>query len=247
MSDGWIAVHRVIKNHWVWNDPHHFHAWIAMLLEVNYTSRKVVMGSRVLTAERGESLRSTGSWATLFGADHWDRHKVKRFFQLLEQDGMIRSKNERKTLRITIVNYDSYQDLRSNSDRTLREPCSNSDPSVRTNNKVNNFKKEEEGEEGNPAKNQQAHRSDAPPPFLRFFKGNGCYVPSEDHWWFEAAFNRFTTDFLKICIKERKRVRKENSWKPQPCMSDLQPCIEEMQEKYKADPAGVYRVGQVTA
>ena len=230
MRQGYISLHRKITENWIWDDPMYVKAWIAILLEVNHASRKVVLGSRVFTAERGESLKSCESWAAIFGQG-WDRFKVRRFFKLLEQDGMIRTKNERKTLRVSVVNYKAYQEPRTKNAQkshelrtNVHEPCSQTIM-------IKNENNEEEGRQ--PAS--------TPPDFLRFFKGNGCYVPDDEHWFFEEAYKKLTSAFLKVCIKECKEQRRLKKWKPNPCMSDLQPCIEDNIKKYKNDIEGVYR------
>lgn len=107
---GWITLHRQIKDHWVYDNPDYFRAWVTMLMEVNYDSHKTLIKSKLLNCERGESLLSHASWAEKFGKG-WNRFKVIRFFNLLESDAMIRTKNEHVTTRLIVNNYNTYQDI----------------------------------------------------------------------------------------------------------------------------------------
>ncbi len=140
MLNGYISLYRKIRNHWICKNPKYFHAWALMLMEVNYTSRKVVIGSRLFTAERGESLHSHAEWAKIFG-NGWTRSAVQRFFKLLEEDNMIVQKNERKTSRVSIVNYDSYQEPRAANEQQMSSDCTASESQVSTNNNINNINK----------------------------------------------------------------------------------------------------------
>ena len=105
---GWIKVHRSIRDHWIAAKPEYLAAWVRLLLEVNHEPKKVCIGNKIFECGTGESLRSIDSWASLFGRG-WTRQKVRTFFRLLESDSMINQMSVRKTTRITICNWDTYQ------------------------------------------------------------------------------------------------------------------------------------------
>jgi hypothetical protein len=104
---GFIKLHRRVRDNWIWEHPDYFKAWIDILLEVNYKSKSVRIGNKILTCERGQSVNSLDTWAKKWG---WHKSKVRRFFSLLEQDGMIVTKSETQTTRITVCNYGAYND-----------------------------------------------------------------------------------------------------------------------------------------
>lgn len=114
--EGWIKIHRSICNHWIFKDAEKYRSWITILIEVNHTDNKVNLGGKLFECKRGDSLNSLDTWAKLFGKK-WDKSKVRRFFKLLEKDSMIVLKNESKTTRLTVCNYESYQGER-NEDET---------------------------------------------------------------------------------------------------------------------------------
>jgi hypothetical protein len=105
--DGWIKLHRKIIEHWIWKDPEKLKWWLDMLLSVNHAPTKVNVGMQLFDCDRGQSIMSLSNWA-----ERWkvSRDTVRNFFTLLKNDGMIHTENLTKSTRITIYNYDSYQE-----------------------------------------------------------------------------------------------------------------------------------------
>ena len=92
-----------------------------ILFTVNFEPKKVNIKNTVFECKRGESLLSLDSWAKLFGRN-WNKSKVRRFFVCLESDSMIVTKSEHKTTRLTVCNYERYQDERNaNETQTKRK------------------------------------------------------------------------------------------------------------------------------
>jgi hypothetical protein len=105
---GWIKIYRQIENHWVWQNEVYLKAWLTILLNVNYEDKRILISGELIECTRGQSLMSLKSWANLFGKK-WTIQKVRTFFELLESDSMINTTGLRKTTRLTVINYDSYQ------------------------------------------------------------------------------------------------------------------------------------------
>jgi len=112
MDSGFITLHRKIKEHWVFKDPKHFHAFVTMLLEVRWkdTEERVLIKGELMTCGRGQSLKSAAGWAKCFGGD-WTPRKVRNFFQTLVQDEIIILQTSNKTSHLTICNYETYQSI----------------------------------------------------------------------------------------------------------------------------------------
>ena len=142
MDKGWISIHRKLKDHWIYKDNRvfsKFEAWIDILLEVNHSEVKTVIKETLFTVKRGESINSLDTWARRW---NWNKSKVRRFLKLLQNDSMIELKNEHKTTRLTVCNYDSYQSQR-NADETDMKRKRNADETQMTpNNNVNKENKE---------------------------------------------------------------------------------------------------------
>lgn len=102
---GWIRLHRQIKDHWIWQDPVKFQWWLDLLLSANYAPAKVLIGSKLIDCDRGQTIRSLTQWAQRW---HTSKDSTRNFLTLLKNDGMINTENMVKTTRITICNYDSY-------------------------------------------------------------------------------------------------------------------------------------------
>ena len=114
--EGWINIHRQIKENWIWKSEEPFDkrsAWIDLLLTVNHKNKKIPFENGFIEIERGQTLTSIKQLA---GRWKWSRHKVSDFLDQLERDTMIvQVRDTRKTL-VSIVNYDKYQAQVNNKD-----------------------------------------------------------------------------------------------------------------------------------
>jgi len=108
--EGFISIHRRIKEHWVVDNPQYFKAWIFMLLVTNFKDGRLLLGGKVYLIKRGQSSLSMRSWAHEF---NMSVKAVDTFFNLLVNENMIKreviGKGKHSTTLITIENYDSYQ------------------------------------------------------------------------------------------------------------------------------------------
>lgn len=118
---GWIKLHRRTTEHWIWSDPIKFQWWIRMLMEVNHTSKEILIGNNLYMIERGQSGKSLRTWAVLFGVG---TKAVINFFELLEKSEMIIKKTigkgKHSTTLITITNYKDYQGAEETLKATLK-------------------------------------------------------------------------------------------------------------------------------
>lgn len=129
--EGWIKLHRKTLDHWIFSNPNYLRAWITILFTVNYEKKKVLINGHLYDCNRGQSVLSLESWVDKFGvskkAGSWTFQKVRTFFDLLENDLMITRENLTKTTRLTICNYDKYQDQQQtdNNQTTTKEQTDN--------------------------------------------------------------------------------------------------------------------------
>jgi len=133
LKNGYFLVHRKIFECPILRNPENFMAWLTIISNVNYSEIEIEVMDKIIKIKRGQSLRSLESWAKLIGMG-WDKSKVRRFFCKLEKEKMIKlelintykkdkipaqkseRKSERKSTRLTVCNYDTYQDLRTKID-----------------------------------------------------------------------------------------------------------------------------------
>lgn len=131
---GFVSLFRTIRSHWIWQDAEKLKWWMDILLEVNYTAKKVLIGGRLLECGRGQSLNSLPTWAKRWRTDV---SAVRRFFKLLESDDMIITENVSKTTRLTVCKYDSYQTKQHDCDTQTTRRRHADDILTTSNNKDN--------------------------------------------------------------------------------------------------------------
>jgi hypothetical protein len=132
--EGWVKTHRKIQSHWLYTEKRvfsNFEAWIDIILNVNHCEAKVFIKGILFEVKRGESINSLDTWSKRW---NWNKSKVRRFLDLLQKDKMIVLKSEQITTRLTVCNYDSYQDTR-NADETQTKRKRNARETLTTPNK----------------------------------------------------------------------------------------------------------------
>jgi hypothetical protein len=134
--EGWIKIHRQIREHWVWNDSLYLKAWLGILLTVNHEDKKILIQGELIECKRGQSLLSLSGWVKCFGKK-WTMQRVRTFFELLKSDQMIETEGLRKTTRLTVCNYDNYQfeQQAKNKQRTSKEQAKNNEITTNKNDK----------------------------------------------------------------------------------------------------------------
>lgn len=106
-SKGWISLDRQITDNWIWEDKPFAYgqAWIDMLMMANHSDKKVLIDKTPIEVSKGEFITSELKLMDRWG---WSKSKVRRFLELLQNDGMIVKKTDRKKTTINIVNYSIY-------------------------------------------------------------------------------------------------------------------------------------------
>ena len=114
MHRGYIKLHRKVQENVFYRECRvfsKFEAWVDILLEIQHSKKpqQVIIKNKILTCNRGESLNSIGTWAKRW---KWSNSKVSRFLDVLKRCDQIRTKNESVTNRLSVCNYDKYNDER---------------------------------------------------------------------------------------------------------------------------------------
>lgn len=134
---GWIALHRKIQDHWLWEDKPFSKqaAWVDMLLLANHDNNKFLLGNELVEVKCGSFITSIEKLKHRWG---WSNTKVINFLKLLESDEMVTKKSDAKKTVITIVNYRVYSDYKKT--KTMQERCENDTATMQehTNNNDNN-------------------------------------------------------------------------------------------------------------
>lgn len=140
MSQGWIKLHRQIKDHWIYKskDPYtKREAFLDILLEVNHSEETFQIKGELFTCFPGQSLNSLETWGKRW---RWSTSKVKRFFVLLQKDSIVELKNERKTTRLSLCNWETYQDERKADEKQTKSKRVSNEKQTSTNKNEKNEK-----------------------------------------------------------------------------------------------------------
>lgn len=107
MSEGYIKLYRKLTAHPLWEDKPFSkgQAWIDLLLLANHGETRFYLGNVLVPAKAGQVVTSEVKLSARWG---WSRQKVRDFLRLLEADGMLVKKPERKWTVLTLCNYALY-------------------------------------------------------------------------------------------------------------------------------------------
>lgn len=133
---GFVSIYRSIKKHWIWDDAVKFKWWIDILLTVNFEDKKVNIGYDIFECKRGQSIQSLQTWAKSWNVS---KDTARNFLQLLKKDNMILLENLKKTTRLTVLNYDSYQIVLHDKQTQSKRKANDKQTQAHPNNNDNNY------------------------------------------------------------------------------------------------------------
>lgn len=150
-NNGWIKLHRQIRDNWIWSDAERLKAWLDLLLEVNHEDRQIQFEGHIKTIKRGQKLTSLRKLSERWG---WSRNRVADFIRLLIEADMVTADRTRHGTLLTVVNYDFFQSQQDThratheathraTQRTHTEPHTEHKQELKNN---KNDKKEREGQ-----------------------------------------------------------------------------------------------------
>lgn len=106
MNDGWIKLHRKIKDNWIWNDPEKCVAWLSILLSVNHKDKEIIFNGHPMKIRAGQRLTSLSKLANEWG---WTRNRVDRFLRTLTETEMLTADRTPNGTLLTVMNWAFYQ------------------------------------------------------------------------------------------------------------------------------------------
>ena len=135
---GWISLHRKILDNPIlsYNRVYsRFEAFIYLLLKANHKEANVPIGSTLYKVKKGEMITSQKKLCKKF---KWRNTKLRNFLNMMQEDSMIDINTETNLTRITICNYESYQDSQTTNKPSSNHQQTKSKPLTNTNNNANN-------------------------------------------------------------------------------------------------------------
>jgi len=106
LQQGWIKLHRQLKDHWINKDSESFHIWINLLMSATHTEYEAMVNKRVIKLYPGQLIFGRKKWAEMLGIDG---SKIYRVLQKLVDAEMIKINSTNKYSLITINNWGNYQ------------------------------------------------------------------------------------------------------------------------------------------
>jgi hypothetical protein len=132
---GWICLQRDIQDHWIYQDPEKFRAWVDMIMLANHEPKKIRINNAFVICERGQLAYSQLSLADRW---KWSRQVTRTFLQLLKNESMIEIESNQHTSIITICNYSIYQGYQPQKQPTVNQPTVNQPTNHQTNQRLTN-------------------------------------------------------------------------------------------------------------
>lgn len=113
--DGWVKIHRKIKDNWIWDNPDYLKAWLDLIFRANFEEKKILFDGEIKEIQCGQFITSIRKLAEAW---NWSNGRVLKFLRLLEDDGMIKRDSNSKRTLLTIENYEFYQVSQNTDDNT---------------------------------------------------------------------------------------------------------------------------------
>lgn len=115
-NEGYIALHRRIREHPYWQDPERLRAWIDILFMAAWKPHRRMVGTRQVFLPRGSFVASERFLAKRW---HWSRGRARRFLDAARESREIEPIGETGDGTIyLVVKYEDYQDWRPTPDTT---------------------------------------------------------------------------------------------------------------------------------
>lgn len=106
MNDGWIKLHRSLREHWLMTKPDYLAIWVWIMLNTNHDRSTAIVGGKPVAIERGEVLVSVRSLAKQTGTSE---QKVRSALKLFIIDSMLEVKSNTGATHLKVLNYNRLQ------------------------------------------------------------------------------------------------------------------------------------------
>lgn len=139
MQNGWISLHRKIKDSAVYSDSDLLKLWIHCLLKATHTHYEQLVGNTVVKLEPGQFVTGRDALAEEFNKGVPTTKKCSaislwRRLKILEKLEMLNIKTTNKYSVVTVIKWNEYQD----SEQQVNNKRTTDEQQVNTNNNINN-------------------------------------------------------------------------------------------------------------
>ncbi len=114
MNQGFILLHRKIRDNWIYKRPDYYHWFTEFIFMANFKdNNNYLFEGEFIKIKRGDFVTSYRQLAKKL--PNCSEQKIRTFIKLLIKDKIVLIKSLKKATQITILNYDSYQGEQHNS------------------------------------------------------------------------------------------------------------------------------------
>jgi DNA replication protein DnaD len=169
---GWIKLHRKVQEHWIYQEDRKFskyEAWLDLIMLANHKQTTVILGNELVETQSGQVITSE---VKLMKKWNWGKTKLRTFLGLLESDGMIVKKTDRKKTIITICNYRVYHENETENKPHSDHEQTAGKPQTDTIKNVKNVKNEKKN------KKEVVEEANVPTSLYQEFKSCFNYEPT---------------------------------------------------------------------
>lgn len=108
ITNGYYLSHRSLFTHWLWKKRvlSDWEAWQCFLAATNFEDKNCEINNKIVPVKRGQFITSVKHLMDFF---MWTNHRTRFYLKTLADDGMIHLQTDTHYTRITICNYDKYQ------------------------------------------------------------------------------------------------------------------------------------------
>ena len=122
MNNGFIVIWRKFKDTSFYKDSYAVHLALHLLMEVNHETKKFVFNGREIEIQRGECICGRKSLAYETGIN---TSTIWRRLHLLQSIGFLNIKANNKFSIITILNYNTYQNIKLKKEQHSEQQLNN--------------------------------------------------------------------------------------------------------------------------
>ncbi|MFH1051553.1 MAG: hypothetical protein V1779_11575 [bacterium] len=139
---GWVSLHRKLLNKGFAKKPNYLAVWIYLLLKANHSDKEFLFNNETILIRRGQLITSKLGISKYFKISIGT---VQNIFKHFISESQIETKISNKFTMVTILNYDSYQNIENKIVNTVKATYKQRESDVKqlnnnnnNNNKINN-------------------------------------------------------------------------------------------------------------
>ena len=138
-NNGWIKIHRKIKEKAYYKKSEYVHLWIHLLLEANHEEKEFMWNGQTIKVKPGQLITGRNEIAKKTGIY---RSKIERILKYFENEHQIEQQTTNKFRLITILNWEDYQKNEQENEQPVSNKRATSEQQVSTNKNDKNYKNE---------------------------------------------------------------------------------------------------------